>query len=604
MSTTSFHTEAVGAQSPDPPLPSPPDTQDTKIETAQPQCPCLAAHGSENQPKDPWETCLKYAKKHVDDETAQWKGEVDSLLIFASLFSGVTAAFAIESYHNVRQDPADTTVLLLKTLITIQINATNPQPNIPVDLDPVSPITASARRVNIYNFLSLILSLSVVTAGILCLQWLREYGADPQGIPCPRYEQLGIRYMRRDGMKKWGVFKVLRLLPLILLLSLLLFFAGLIELLIGVDHAAAVAASITIGIATFFMLITTILPTLQCFLMHFFHSPQLCFPEIPFKSPQAWVFYKIVTMPVRLARWVKAKVLHKPQTASPTAITVLSLQTWSDFDWLVYEKNSRLPSPTADAGFGIHWLGKMYLQETELARSLFECIRDSSIRKTLCLILSLRDFRRARSVNEASKWTPPPSPEANVLAREHLSNVIAFQTLAHLTEQVEGGHSPSRVLVKERLELYLKISEASLDPDFDCPLISGMDQKGLIPVAPATRKSLVQCITGLLNLEMNVNRSHLDALEHIIAIEYESKTPDLEIFVDVLHSLCTWIAKKRESWYSDGQNLPKASLAQFKLWMDASSLYDQTDARWKEVMRTHNVVEQSSMQSLETSLDW
>lgn len=66
--------------------------------------------------KSPWETCLSYAKKQIDDEIEVWKDEVDKLLVFvrleshytfaetnttnwpqATLFSGVAGSFAIES---------------------------------------------------------------------------------------------------------------------------------------------------------------------------------------------------------------------------------------------------------------------------------------------------------------------------------------------------------------------------------------------------------------------------------------------------------------------------------------------------------------------------
>ncbi|KAJ3564014.1 hypothetical protein NP233_g8571 [Leucocoprinus birnbaumii] len=564
--------EAPGSQ---PPL----QDADTKTTTAQMQCPCITSHVGMKEEKNPWETCLEYAKGHVDGEIALWKDEVDKLLLFATFFAGVAGTFAVESYHTVRQDPTKTTALLLGTLITIQLNATTPQPNLPIDLDPMAPVTASARRINIYNFLSLILSLSVVMAGILCHQWLREYGQDPHGIPGPRHEHLGIRYMRSEGMRKWGVFRILKILPLILLLSLLLFFAGLIELLLGIDHAATVVASTVIGITTSFMLITTILPAFQSFWVYLFpNSSRLRFCEVPFKSPQAWICYRISATPGRVIKWAKARLLKESRTADPTVIDVFDLQTWSGFDWLVYNSHSRLPSPSANAGYGVHWLGQMYLQERELARALYKCIRDSSILESLRLIITQRDKRRASSIDEASRWSPSdvenPETETETATQTHLSDVVIFQTLAHLAEKIERGHPPT-ILFEERLDLYLKINEACPDPNIDCPLINDMDQKGLVP--HETRKTLVQHITKVISEDLDINHSHLGALDHIVALEFESEAPDLQIFDDVLQALRGWIDRKE--WNDDEESVQKNRATKSKLQTDTIALYNRTHVR-------------------------
>ncbi|KAJ3572082.1 hypothetical protein NP233_g3318 [Leucocoprinus birnbaumii] len=540
---------------------------------------------SPEQKKSPWETCLSYAKKQVDDEIEIWKDEVDKLLIFATLFSGVAGSFAIESYHSVKQDPADTTVLLLKTLISIQLNATNPQPNLPIDLDPQVPVTAAAQRINIYNFLSLILSLSVVMAGILCLQWLREYGKDPYSIPGARHEHLGIRFMRRQGMKKWGVFFILKLLPLILLLSLLLFFAGIIELLRSVDETSTIVASIFIGITTSFILVTTALPALQSFYVHFFPRSKKR-SECPYKSPQAWIFYQFFAKPIRMMRCALATLGGQSSSIDPAVIDVFNLQTWSGYDWLVYHNHSRLPDAISNAGLRIHWLGKLYLQEKDLAEALYKCIQDSSILESLRTILTKRDPRRAESVDEASRWVPPDttknpetdvakSPEADntdAKVQAHVADVIVFQTLACLAEQIERGHPPT-VLLKQRLNLYLKLSSASFYPGIDCPLVSGNDQTELIP--DKTRKTIVNHIIGLLQNNSDINISQLAALDHIVGLEFDSESPDKKLFDAVLKSLRGWA--QHDGWSIDdapqGQGLGAPSKLRSKIYR----LYNRVD---------------------------
>jgi hypothetical protein len=99
-------------------------------------------------------------------------------------------------------------------------------------------------------------------AGILCLQWIREYARIPNGVPVPRREHLGICLMRRESLERWHVLTVLTLLPLLLLLSLLLFFAGLIELLFEADSTSAAASLALVGVVSAFFLATTLLPGL------------------------------------------------------------------------------------------------------------------------------------------------------------------------------------------------------------------------------------------------------------------------------------------------------------------------------------------------------
>ncbi|KAF9450744.1 hypothetical protein P691DRAFT_638662, partial [Macrolepiota fuliginosa MF-IS2] len=217
-----------------------------------------------------------------------WRDEVDKLLIFAGLFSGVVTSFAIESYHSVTEDPAETTVILLRTIVHQLDNLSNPQPNARVDPNPRVPgISGSARRINAFWFLSLALSLSTVMAGILCLQWIREYGRNAN---VPHREDVALHYMRYEGMKKWHVFKVLSALPVLLITALLLFFAGFIEVLWEVDTVAAILVTIVVGIAFLFILMTTLLPTLQCLWICAF--PGTDFSQCPYKSPQSWIFHK------------------------------------------------------------------------------------------------------------------------------------------------------------------------------------------------------------------------------------------------------------------------------------------------------------------------
>ncbi|GJE95396.1 hypothetical protein PsYK624_115800 [Phanerochaete sordida] len=99
-------------------------------------------------------------------------------------------------------------------------------------LRPVTPFPADssfeaplwALRVNGLWFASLIVSLSTASFGMLVKQWLNEYLAmewiEPEA-------QLRARHFRYTGLKDWRVFEIAAMLPLLLHVSLGLFFLGL-----------------------------------------------------------------------------------------------------------------------------------------------------------------------------------------------------------------------------------------------------------------------------------------------------------------------------------------------------------------------------------------
>uniref|UniRef100_A0A0W0FG04 DUF6535 domain-containing protein n=1 Tax=Moniliophthora roreri TaxID=221103 RepID=A0A0W0FG04_MONRR len=69
-----------------------------------------------------WERVLKEVSRHDEDMVKGWRDDIDTLLVFAGLFSAVVTAFVIESYQWLVEDPADTTVTLLTHLIAVQVN--------------------------------------------------------------------------------------------------------------------------------------------------------------------------------------------------------------------------------------------------------------------------------------------------------------------------------------------------------------------------------------------------------------------------------------------------------------------------------------------------
>lgn len=100
--------------------------------------------------------------------------------------------------------------------------------NATVSMAPGTNFHAAAidLRVNILWFISLVLSLTSASFGILIKQWLREYKTVDA-----RYAQmrarLRIRQFRYPGLTKWKVFELAALLPLLIQAALALFLVGL-----------------------------------------------------------------------------------------------------------------------------------------------------------------------------------------------------------------------------------------------------------------------------------------------------------------------------------------------------------------------------------------
>ncbi|TFK33379.1 hypothetical protein BDQ12DRAFT_573757, partial [Crucibulum laeve] len=146
--------------------------------------------------------------------------------------------------------------------------------------------SASAVRINTFWFLSLTFSLATAIMGILCIQWLREYERDIKLSP---KEYLALRQMLYEGLKKWHVPRILAALPLILEVALVFFFVGLLTLLWSVNHTVATVAGVFLSLALLFIIVTTVLPTLQIL---FPMEQNYRTPQCAYKSLQSWAFFR------------------------------------------------------------------------------------------------------------------------------------------------------------------------------------------------------------------------------------------------------------------------------------------------------------------------
>ncbi|KAI3615940.1 hypothetical protein WG66_010343 [Moniliophthora roreri] len=240
-----------------------------------------------------WEKLLKEISRYDEETVKNWKEDIDTLLVFAGLFSAVVTAFTIESYKWLSGDPANMAFI---TLVHISQQISSPDMTSPVSLERTPFIAdATSIRINSLWFLSLILSLTSGLFGLLCKQWLREHRSDPR-TRTPG-EALALRQLRRDSLDKWGLISFLSTLPILLEAALALFFVGLLDLLWTLHIIPFILSLIAVTLSLGLYLITTILPTLnipRTPKLDMTFQDEVTYQYIcPFKSPQSWTVYSL-----------------------------------------------------------------------------------------------------------------------------------------------------------------------------------------------------------------------------------------------------------------------------------------------------------------------
>ncbi|KAF8145664.1 hypothetical protein K438DRAFT_1433356, partial [Mycena galopus ATCC 62051] len=180
------------------------------------------------------EACVWYV---YNDESALFDNNMmdecgdnlDVLLIFAGLFSGVLTTFVAQTSQALSIDNTTISNSILLELVALQRAQAN---GTPFDLIPPAHTSFTAAHTNIWVnglwFTSLALSLATALFAVLAKQWLHQYSSFITGSAC---ERALIRQFQYPCFDKWGVQAIIGLLPTILHLSLFLFLAGLVVFL-------------------------------------------------------------------------------------------------------------------------------------------------------------------------------------------------------------------------------------------------------------------------------------------------------------------------------------------------------------------------------------
>ncbi|CAE6369889.1 unnamed protein product [Rhizoctonia solani] len=113
--------------------------------------------------------------KELDAEMVQERNRnLDTMLLFAAIFSAIVTAFLIESTNLLEQDSSEVTTQLLLVLVQSQQGIVTGKPdNIPSPVEiPAFTPSATVRLINILWFASLIASLGAAVVAMLAKEWL------------------------------------------------------------------------------------------------------------------------------------------------------------------------------------------------------------------------------------------------------------------------------------------------------------------------------------------------------------------------------------------------------------------------------------------------
>ncbi|KIO18703.1 hypothetical protein M407DRAFT_83636, partial [Tulasnella calospora MUT 4182] len=167
---------------------------------------------------------------HNDRElSGDLNANLDNLLIFAGLFSAINTAFISFTMPSLSPDSFDRTNALLELILLKTDNGTFTRSS------PSAPFSPNATTVvaNCLLYASLCCSLLAAAGAMLGKEWLRNF--DRKGQVASLGEQARLRQKKIRAVRRWYFRESIQLFPYTLLLSVVLFFAGLVPYLIGIN---------------------------------------------------------------------------------------------------------------------------------------------------------------------------------------------------------------------------------------------------------------------------------------------------------------------------------------------------------------------------------
>ncbi|KAJ7367217.1 hypothetical protein DFH08DRAFT_1072546 [Mycena albidolilacea] len=224
-----------------------------------------------------WAVYISEAEKYDKALVESWKSDMDGLLIFAGLFSASLTAFLIESYKTLSPDQGAMTIALLAQ-ISRQLDTSSSNTSMATTNPSFTTPSAATLACNILWFFSLGLSLSCALTATLVQQWARDFIQQTEMRPSPVTRARIFSYLY-FGMQRFSMHTIVGFIPLLLHLSLLLFFSGLVAFLRPINQVMVIVAALMLGLISVIYIWLTILPIISS--------------DVPYRTPLSNVVWQV-----------------------------------------------------------------------------------------------------------------------------------------------------------------------------------------------------------------------------------------------------------------------------------------------------------------------
>ncbi|KAK7462719.1 hypothetical protein VKT23_007307 [Stygiomarasmius scandens] len=224
-----------------------------------------------------WNTYIEQAQSYDRALLEGWKGDMDGMLLFSALYSATLTALIVESYQKLQQDPADATLAVLTQMSQQLASLSNGTMSGFQGLPDFVP-DPSALICNMLWFLSLALALTCSLLATFVQQWTRDFLHKTTMRPSPvvQARMLAFSYF---GLRRFGLHTFVDIIPILLHISLLFFFAGLVAFLLPINRP------LTYLMAGVLIIFTLVYTGLSCI-------PLVCL-DAPYRTPVSDLLWRV-----------------------------------------------------------------------------------------------------------------------------------------------------------------------------------------------------------------------------------------------------------------------------------------------------------------------
>ncbi|KAG6849461.1 hypothetical protein H0H93_008248 [Arthromyces matolae] len=208
-----------------------------------------------------WRVYLDEADAYDSDMIDGFRTILDSLIVFASLFSAVVTSFVIQTSQVLQPNNQQIiAAFLLETnkLLRAAGNITK------IDAIPPSSIALNTTTytptdvwVNGLFFISLTLSVTASLLTVLAKHWIQAY---IEVVPGDAKTQAMLRQFRFDGLTRWNLKTIIEALPLVLHSSVAIFLVGLSLYISQMSPSICALVSVITASTFIFYLGTSMVP--------------------------------------------------------------------------------------------------------------------------------------------------------------------------------------------------------------------------------------------------------------------------------------------------------------------------------------------------------